>query len=142
MFNPCIYNTKKFSCIDFMLHRLKNNYYKKADKTRQDKIIANLIQTNTVKHHKSRHVVLIKQQKPGSEHAFSVTYFLLTENNRKVSVCKKLFLLATGIGQTKLRNIIHKVHSGDTVEERHGGDRKSYHSVAKKENVRDFIKKL
>lgn len=144
-FNPCTHNTKKLSCITFRPRHLKQfqeNYYKKSEKIRQDNIIGSLIVTNSVKRRRPRPALLNKKQKPGGKHAYNVSYFLPVENNQKVPVCKKLFLAVTRIGRTRLATIIHKVHSGQAIEDRRGGDRKSSKSVAKKNNVREFIKKL
>lgn len=145
VFNPCTHNTNKFSCIAFRPNHLKHfqdNYYNKPDKTRQDNIIASLVVTNAIKRRRPRPVVLSKKQKPGGEHSYNVSYFLPLENNKKISVCKKFFLSITGVGRTRLANIIKKVHCGKAIEEQRGGDRKSRHSVEKKKQVMDFIAKL
>lgn len=55
---------------------------------------------------------------------------------------QKKILKVTGIDRTRLANIIHKVHAGQAIEERRGGDRKSFRSILKKENVQNFIKQL
>lgn len=145
VFNPCSHNTKRFSCIKFRPKHLKSfndHFYKNPNKTRQDNIVANFIVTKSVKRRRPRPVVLSKKQKPGGEHAFTVGYFLPAEHNLRIPVCKKFFLDITRVGRTRLANITRKVHSGQAVEERRGGDRKSCRSLEKKENVRGFIRKL
>lgn len=145
VFNPCTHDTKRFSCVNVRPRHLKkihDNYYKNPEKNRQDNIIATLIQTHAVKRRRPRPVILSKKNKPGGEHAFNVSYWLPLENNVRVPVCKKFFLSVTGVGRTRLNHIVHKVHKGHAIEERRGGDRKSRRSIAKKENVRRFIRNL
>lgn len=145
VFNPCLHNTNRFSCVKVRprhLKKLQENYFQKPEKTRQDNIIGSLIKTHRVKRRRPRPVILSKKNKPGGEHAFNVSYWLPIENNIRVPVCKKFFLSVTGVGRSRLNHIIHRVHLGLAIEERRGGDRRSGQNIARKENVRRFIKNL
>jgi hypothetical protein len=145
VFHPCPHNTKKFSCAQFRPRHLKcfNSYfYSKPDKTRQDNIIGNLIQIRTVKRRRPRPVAQNKRKKQGGERAFNVSYFLPTENGCRIPVCKKFFRSITKVSGKRLGTILHRVNSGQAIEERRGGDRRSMKNTMKKESVREFIRKL
>lgn len=146
VFHPCQHNTDKFACYKFRPRDVKifnSNFYKFPDKIRQDSIISTLVQTSDIKRRRSRPVASNKSQKPGTQHEYNVKYFLPTLQFGKIPVCKKFFLsIASGIGRTRLSNIVKKVSSSEPIEEKRGGDRKSNFTVLKKEKVREFIRSL
>lgn len=143
VFIPCNHSTKTLFC-----HKVRPNHvkkfreiYEKADKIEQDSIIASMIHTVPVKRRRPRIPSKDKKKKSGSEHKYSVLYYL-TLDDETVRICKNIFLSVTKMGRTRLNNIIEHVYNGLPYEEKRGGDRKSHRSVLKKEGVRNFIKLL
>lgn len=146
VFQPCAHDTAKFACHKFRPRDVKifnNNFYKYPDKIRQDSIVSTLVNTSEVKRRRSRPTAFNKSKKPGTQHEYNVTYSLPTLQFGKVPVCKKFFLsVVSGVGRTRLKNIIKKVSCCQPIEETRGGDRKSNRSFLKKEKVREFIRSL
>lgn len=146
LFKPCKHDNDKFACFKFRPRDLKifhSNFYKSPDKLRQDSIVATLVKTSEVKRRRARPVAMNKKQKPGGDHEYNVSYSLPTLEFGKIPVCKKFFLsIVSGIGRTRLKNIVHKVHCCQPIEEKRGGDRVGDLNLMKKEKVREFIGNL
>ncbi|XP_065640744.1 uncharacterized protein LOC136073224 [Hydra vulgaris] len=138
------HSTKKFSCCDirpYDVKKLRDKLYKVPNKLRQDSIISSLVETKNVIRQRPNNPNLNKSHKSSSQHAFSTNYFIVG-NKTRIPVCKNNFIAITKVGRTRLANIVSKIHAGDPIEDRRGGDRKSSHSIDKKNKVRDFISNL
>lgn len=146
VFEPCKHNNKHFACAEFRPRDLKifrSNFFKFPNKIRQDSIISTLLTTSNVKRRRPRPIDNNKRKKPGGQHEYNVSYFLTTLQFGKIPVCKKFFLsVVKPVGRTRLSNIAEKVHKGEPIEEKRGGDRVRDLNSIKKGKVREFIGSL
>ncbi|KAG8269399.1 hypothetical protein J6590_004694 [Homalodisca vitripennis] len=141
---PCKHSTKTLSCSDIRsndVKKLRDKLYKVPEKLRQDSILSSLVVTKNVKRRRPNMPNQNKSLSAGSQHAFSANYYIQS-NEKRIPVCKKNFLAITKVGRKRLANLVAKVYSGEPIEDKRGGDRKSNRSIEKKNKVRDFISNL
>ncbi|GBN46865.1 hypothetical protein AVEN_2928-2-1, partial [Araneus ventricosus] len=119
--------------------KLRDRLYKVADKQRQDTIIASLVITKNVTRRRPNNPNQNKSLSSGSQHAFSVSYFITSNRGRSITVCENNFIAITKIGRTRLAKMVSKVYAGEPIEEKRGGDRKSHLSVNKKTRGHSFL---
>lgn len=148
IFRPCLHNTKAFLCSKITPNaalRTRKRIYNVPDKTVQDNIVANLVSIENVKRQRPRqNKKAAKNQQTGKPkpHAFSVKYYLCTLDKKRYTVCKKCFMHVTGFKTKRLSTLSKKICEGISIQEKRGGDRVSYKSLAKKERVREFLSNL
>lgn len=144
LFTPCKHKNRQFLCSyvrpgDSLL--IRNKLYSKPDKCVQDNKIAGWISIRNVKRHRPR-TSGTDEGKTNKPHSFQVKYSIPTRSGKFINVCKKFFIHLTLIKASRLNTICKLVKNGEEIKERRGGDHVSNKSIAKKNNVRNFLRNL
>lgn len=71
----------------------------------------------------------------------SATFFLTRKSHPK-AVCKRFFITCMGLSRASVDVLVRKLGNGEIINERRGGDRKSWKSADIKQNIISFINKF
>lgn len=78
----------------------------------------------------------------GPKKNFSVQYSLTTANKKKISICRAAFIRILNVSRNRLQKICKNVSTGSPVEEKRGGDHRSFKNEENKMAVIVHIKKF
>lgn len=137
----CCHGVKtKFKCSTLSMQdirRFHQNFYATSDKITQDHYILRYVINNVPKRSRPR-------TQHGSRKTVTVTYYMprLSQASGRVlvHVCQKAFLDTLGVSKFRVQRLCkEQLRKGTSPKENRGGDRRTKHYTARRQNVRAFI---
>jgi len=139
IYPKCGHKSGAFQCTLLQMNEIKrfhSKFYGTKEKTFQDNFLLKYCKT-----------VPIKRKRPkNSQHVakkFQTRFYILTNENRMLAVCKKAFMDVLGITRRRIDTVTKNFYRTSLpAKENRGGDRKLEKYMLKKNAVMDFINKF